>query len=227
MSKRTVISGLLASLASAALLFQNCGRPTGFDLLYEEGGSLDLALTHPVTTPQPASSQKTLLVGREYVTGLMREIFTSASHPIAELETLLYTWSDSRGPQMGGACNPYDTYSSVDCQSDRTAAVGAPYQDTSTLREAFRLQLCQNILGSEGSVPAALEKIDLHPGVEPTPTHIQSAVSLFYRAQTLEPLFYQSLVELDRELQLGGESPAERWRGLLLMICESPGWQLL
>jgi hypothetical protein len=223
----------LALFAGGILMtqvFQNCGQLNQFDVL--NTGVLDMSsssmsdINHPSQQSATPPSQKILVVDKFYVGALMRDLFTSAATPVPNLEYLIQQWVVTRPAQYGASCNPYDSYSGRDCGGDIANSSLPMSTDASTLRESYRLQFCQNVLGYDQAVTAVLEKID-RTAIAPDANSIGQIYLLFYRGQDVNPSVVNALVDLDRTLAVKPESTMDRWRAVILQICESPGWQML
>jgi hypothetical protein len=211
--------------------YQNCGQLGEFQTL--DMSSMELSsgtlngtdLTHPSGKEVVLPTQKTLASNRMYVASLMREIFTSTATPVPNLEGLLNQWIYFRGGPYGLACNPYSSYTGSDCGGDISNS-NLPYTtDDNTVRESFRLQFCENVLGYDAGVTALLEKVPRR-GAAPNAESLRGIYELFYRGDGAPESVINSLLELDRSLAAKAEPPMERWRVAALQICESPGWQL-
>lgn len=220
-----LLSGLLLTQ-----MYQNCGQMGEFKAidmssnlsLGSEGGTDQ---NHPGPKEVTPPTQKVQVVNRDYVATLMREIFTRSSGPVPNLEALLNQWIINRGAQYGLGCNPYSSYSGRDCGGDIFNSNLPMKADDNTVRESFRLQFCENILGTDDGVNAIMEKVT-NRATAPTTDAIKQVYGLFYRGDGPSDLVVSSLVDLDRSLASRNEAPLERWRALALQVCESPGWQL-
>ncbi|MNS64206.1 hypothetical protein D3C72_973270 [compost metagenome] len=224
------IFGLLAVGVLCTQLFQNCG-PMG-TFASEDVQMLDMAseggsdMNHPAQKEVLPPTQRVQLGNKRYVASLLREVFTSAATPVPNLEALLNQWIINRGAQFGMGCDPYSTYSARDCGGSVTNA-NLPYRaDANTVRESFHVQFCENVLGMDQGVTAVLEKIANRPSV-PNSDSVRQIYMLFYRADQPSTIVINSLLDYDKVLAQGNESTLDRWRGVILQVCESPGWQLL
>ncbi|WP_413290526.1 hypothetical protein [Bdellovibrio sp. HCB337] len=223
--------GLLVISAVSMTVYQNCGQfGGGFDFLNYGNTSMSsstLADTdHPAGSKATQSVQKMQIANRGYVAHLVREVFTSATYPVPALENIILQWVEKRDAQFGLGCDPYSTHSGRDCGGDISAA-NLPYTtDDNTVRQSYRIQLCDNILGYDNSVNAALEKIQVN-SLAPNADGIRQIYELFYRGDGAPQEVVDALVIMDRSLAENGESTIHRWRAVMLQICTSPGWQLL
>lgn len=222
--------GLLIVSAVSLTVYQNCSQfGGGFDYLNYGSTSMAGSLSdteHPAGSKATQSTQKMQIANRGYVTELMREVFTSTTYPVPALEGVILQWAGKRDAQYGLGCDPYSTYSGRDCGGDISAA-NLPYTtDDNTVRQSYRIQLCENILGYDNSVNAALEKIQVN-SLAPNADGIRQIYELFYRGDGAPQEVVDALIAMDRTLAENGESTINRWRAVLLQICTSPGWQLL
>lgn len=229
-NKYKILSLLLVGTVMTQF-YQNCGEMGGFAVLDQSSLNLEMGSTgstdqnHPPQKDVVLPTQKLQVVNRDYVATLMREIFTTSSGPVPNLEALLNQWVVNRGAQYGLGCNPYDSYSGRDCGGDISNANLPIKVDGNTVRESFRVQFCENILGMDEGVNAILEKIPNRPAA-PTAEAVRQVYGLFYRGDGASDITISSLLELDKVLAQKGEPAIERWRALSLQVCESPGWQL-
>jgi hypothetical protein len=223
--------GFVVLTTSTMLIFQNCSQlGGGFDMIYSGGVSMSsngLSDTdHPAGTSATQSTQKMQIANRSYVAQLLREIFTSQTYPVAGLETIIHQWVGNRDAQFGLGCDPYSTYTGGDCGGDISAA-NLPYTaDDNTIRQAFRIQVCDNILANDNAVSATLEKITVN-SLAPNAEGIRQIYELFYRGDGAPNEIVDALVTMDRSLAEAGEGTTHRWRAVILQVCTSPGWQLL
>jgi hypothetical protein len=144
---------------------------------------------------------------------------------VPNLEVLLNQWILNRGGQYGQGCDPYGSYSGRDCGGSITNANLAFQTEDNTLRESYRVQFCENILGMDQGVNAVLEKV-ANRSVAPTPVAVKQIYEFFYRGDDASDAIVASLMALDTTLAQKGESVMDRWRGVILQVCESSGWQL-
>ncbi|MBO9666286.1 MAG: hypothetical protein J7501_05685 [Bdellovibrio sp.] len=214
--------------------YQNCAPTSGFDTFETELSStamgdtdaVDSVGAHPLDEKSTVSVRKQHVVSKEYVAGIFREVFTSTKYPISNLDALIDKWVLFKSAQFGGSCNFYSVYSTKDCNGS-TANANLPYfTEDNTVRESFRIQLCQNVLGVDAGVNGALEKVGLTIASPVNATNLTLAYGLFYRHGPPETLVLNSLLDLDSTLTAGKADLKERWRAALLQVCESPNWQL-
>jgi hypothetical protein len=221
---------LFAVLVVAILftqLFQNCAPGTfaSSDYQYLEMGS-EGGVNHPSQKDILPPTQRVQLGNRIYVSTLLREVFASAVTPVPGLEGLLNKWVINRGAQFGGGCDPYSSYSGHDCGGASSNANLAYRIDANTVRESFVVQACENILGYDAAVAAVLEKVSNRASV-PNSDAVKQIYQLFYRGDAPSAIVINSILDYDKSNAVGGETTTNRWRGVILQICESPGWQML
>jgi hypothetical protein len=221
---------------TGAFLFQNCGLTKGSFQVQE--GLIETASTaqpeaglffaHPAQKEIEGVTQKFLVVNRDYIEGLFRENFTASNgEPAPSLESLLNKWVITRGAQHGLGCDPNSSYSGTDCGGNVTAANLPVFVDHSAIREAFMLQLCEGILGTDEGLDILLSKTEVKDMIlsEPDILSIKRIYFLFFRSMEGSTAFSGPLIELDSILKIQGESLRERWRAISVEICEAPGWQ--
>lgn len=230
LQKRTSLFVLLIVGVCLTQFYQNCAPLTpGFTVMASSSDTPlgSLGDPHPQVDHQtdlPARRQ--LVVPRTYVAQLFREVFTSTTYPVASLENLIDKWVMYKGGQFGGACNIYSSYSSRDCAGTVANTNIPAYTDDNTMRESFRVQLCENILGQDNGVKSALEKISLTTASPISATTVTAAYGLFYRNDPPADGVVGALLDLSQSLA-PNTTAVNKWRLVLDQICESPDWQLL
>ncbi len=228
MKKFIKIFGFVAGGVVLTQMYQNCSQ---FEVMNSDLSSLSMSSSilpdsaHPGQKELTPPTQHVLVANKVYVSALMRDIFARTDADI-ELENLINKWIMFRPAQFGGSCNPYDSYSARDCGGDISNANLPQSTDHNTVRESFRLQFCENILGKDEFVSAVLGKIT-STAAGPNANSIEQVYKLFYRDQDINPLTINSLVDMDHNLAQKSEVMIDRWRAVILQVCESPGWQLL
>jgi len=226
-----IFFGFILFIAATLTVFQNCSQlGGGFDSFNNENlsmGSSSLSdVNHPAGVTPGQNIQKMQIANRGYVAQLLRENFTSVTTPVPGLESILLNWVGSRDAQFGLGCDPYSSYTGRDCGD--ISAANLPYTtDDNTIRQSYRVQVCDNILGFDAAVSAILEKIKVD-SLAPNANGIRQIYLLFYRAKNSVPNdIVDALVAMDRSLAESGETPTDRWRAVISQICLSPGWQAL
>lgn len=233
--KKSLSLGILFIMGAVTTqLYQNCApfEMEGFTVMsseMEEHAETESGTSgHPTTEKSTTlPTRKQLVVPRTYVAGIFREVFTSTAFPIASLETLIDKWIMYKGAQFGGACNFYSSYSARDCAGSNSNANIGHYTDDNTVRESFRIQMCENVLGIDAGVNAALANASLTSASAVTTASLTAAYGLFYRSNPPESMVIATLVDLNNSLTTEKVTAINKWRALLSQICESPGWQML
>ena len=230
--------GALISLVGLIVLsqaYQNCAGPLGGEQfaamdLASTGGlpmgdNSNLDINHPPAEKALPPTHELQLVSREYVVQILKENFVSTEFPRADISTLIYTWAGHKAAQFGSACSMYDSASYRDCSGDSGSTL--PLRTSANvLRESYRMQICENILAYTEAVKTALMRVGLSDTVAPKVEDLSKIYSLFYRTGEIDELTLRSMYALDAELVTAKESILNRWRMQLMLVCESPGWQL-
>jgi hypothetical protein len=224
----------ISILTGVLVLFQNCSQVSQFDGSKALGTqSLSMASTetgtdtsHPDAEKVQPTSRHIQIVNKTYVGSIIMEVFTSTTFVVPNLVATVDQWVTNRGTQFGSPCDPYSSYSGKDCGGSITNSQTPANVDDNTLREAFHIQLCENVLGVDQAVGAALQKISAVSTTAPTLATVRAAYGLFYRADGPTNDTVSTLMAMDASLAANNEPMLERWRGILLQICESPGWEL-
>lgn len=208
--------------------YQNCSQLGGFEAMDSSANSLSMGsndVNHPSQQEAVLPTQRVQMVNKSYVAALFREVFASTNNPVPGLEGLINQWVYFKGSQYGQGCDPYSSYSGFDCGGS-IANANLPYQsEDNTVRQSFNVQACENILGLDQGVNAVLEKVVNH-STAPTASAVAQIYEMFYRGDDAPSLVVSSLMEMDKSLAANGESVINRWRAVMLQVCESPGWQL-
>lgn len=221
----------IALLVSAILTFQNCSQ---FSETYENSSSYLSEETplanHTEGLKLSLPSQQMRLVNRRYVTELFRDIFTAPNGETAlGLENLLFKWSTKRGTQLGGGCDLLGSTTRMDCNGDISNANQPSHVDPNTIRESFKIQLCEELLGQDKGLAIVLSKIgftsnDSDPFAK---EKLQKAYELFYRTDEMPDYYQEAFKGFIFDLKEQKVTDMNIWRGLLILICESPDWQKL
>ncbi|MDG0815398.1 hypothetical protein [Bdellovibrio svalbardensis] len=225
--KYRLFSAALAGLVLTQL-YQNCSQLGGFEALDSASTSASLGsvdMSHPAEKTVTLPTQRLQMVNKTYVATLLREVFYSTSTPVPNLEAIINQWVFFKGGQYGQGCDPYSSYSGYDCGGSIMNA-NLPYQmEDNTVRQSFNVQACENILGMDQAVAAVLQKVT-NPSTAPTAAAVAQVYEMFYRGDDASPEVVASLIDMDRALAANAETPTNRWRAVILQVCESPGWQL-
>ncbi|QDK38358.1 hypothetical protein [Bdellovibrio sp. NC01] len=237
MKKRISLSVLLLLGVVTTQFYQNCAPLEQMNDLasMNSASSADSAADdtavdspgiHPVEAATKVSARKVHVVSKDYVASIFREVFTSTATPVTNLDALIDKWVTFKGAQFGGSCDMYSSFSTRDCNGSISNTDLGYFTDDNTVRESFRVQMCENVLGVDAGVSAALEKVSLTMASPINPTNVALAHSLFYRGNPPEELTVNTLIDLNTTLTAANAPLKERWRAVLTQVCESPGWQL-
>lgn len=214
-------------------LYQNCAPMQQFDVTEMASQELppghdtgSAGGDHPVENKTELPTRKLHVVPKSYVAALFREVFTSTKYPISTLEALIDKWVVYKGAQFGGSCNTYTSFSQRDCNGSAANVNLDSFVESNTVRESFRIQLCENIIGLDAGLNAGLEKAGLTTASAVNATTVTAVYGLFYRNAPPEELAVNTLLDLNSQLVASNVSAKERWRAILGQVCESPAWQL-
>ncbi len=222
-------------VVSPVLLFQNCSQfANPQDDRSKSSSSLSSAsipdANHvPEETLAPPTKQ-IRIANRRFMVELFSDIFTAPDGTKApQLEANIYQWMERRGAQLGGGCDLNDSLTLQDCNDDPSAGNLPANGDPNAVRESFKIQMCEEVLGSQDGLRIALGNMsyDVTQLPEVNFESLKSAYELFYRTNEAPPYFLQTLSQLTVDLNAKGETPLNIWRGILLVVCESPEWELL
>jgi hypothetical protein len=205
-------------------MFTNCARIKEDSQVY----STMLPQDHPGATAINAAQFIPPLGHKKFLNSIFSENFGLASDGgyTNALKYWVQYWVDNRGDQLGLACNPYESSSPYDCAGN-IANSNLPILRASTpIREAIRIHLCDELLGYDQAVTGALANAGVTAS-KPDSDSIRALTGLFYRADLPSDDYISALVEMDQHLDLEGTSVIDRWRMLLVEICETTGWQRL
>ncbi|NUM57626.1 MAG: hypothetical protein HUU56_03295 [Bdellovibrionaceae bacterium] len=222
---------LLILSVVATLTFQNCSQfseaQDSVSSFFSEQTPIESHYASVVTVmPQ----QQMRIVNRRYVAELFRDIFTAADGQTADnMDRLIFHWALKRGAQMGGNCDLLGSTTGADCNGDFGNANQSSYTDPNAVRESFKIQLCEELIGQDKGLSILLSKIgyvsdDLDPFSK---EKMKLAYELFYRTDEIPNEYIESFRGFVYELKQNSETNENIWRGLFILICESPDWQKL
>ncbi|WP_413557712.1 hypothetical protein [Bdellovibrio sp. HCB209] len=218
------VAGLTIGLVMTQA-FQNCAQP--FELASLSGDSnASMGAEHPGNAVATPSIQSPVLVNRVYINSLFNDVFLTSTSAAAEKTTLtniLNTWIYLKTSAFGYPCDPKSGVN--DCGGTIVAPMNT---GTNTLRAAFKSQACQSVLSQDVFVNNFVSKVSV-VGAAPTATSLENAFGMFYRGDDADPGLIQGLMASDRAMyeQNPQISARDRWRYLILAICESTGWEQL
>lgn len=202
--------------------FQNCGQ--GFDFDSSGLGGMSLGSNHPGFAVIEPSSQAPVLANRFYMKNLLLDNFTSndlSADQKKALETITNQWIFNKTGAYGYPCDPRVDSGSCDGTIVSTMNVG-----TNTLRSAFKSQACQTIVSSDLYLKAFVSKTG-SSSAAPSEASLAMAYELFYRGDDVDPALVAGLLNSDRVIYRRNPTmtPLDRWRYIVLAICESAGWE--
>lgn len=157
----------------------------------------------------------------------MKDIFSDANGvQINELEGIVDRWVLVRSGQFGLGCDTTSSYTGQDCPSQVDSSNLQVYTDDNTIRESYIIQLCQSVLSVDSAVNVVKQKVS-NGAAYPNRDAIIKLYNLFYRAN-MNPNdnIINTLIDFDRALAENHEDEMNRWRGVILQVCETPGWQM-
>ena len=221
-----IVGTLVAGLFSLSQIFTNCSHQGGYP---QEVQSLTLGLDHPSVVAKSDAAYLSPLGHSQYMATILTEIFSTPSSPagyVSTLNSLVTTNAVFQGPQLGLACDPNDSYSGDNCGGNITNANLPMYRESTPIRESLMLRLCSEILGNNEAVEAAMKNAQILAS-SPDRASVESLVELFYRGDLPGNGFIDTLLEMDQHLDAENTATQDRWRMLLVEICETSGWQRL
>jgi hypothetical protein len=169
------------------------------------------------------------MANRKYIAQVLEEVFdtTTASYPNNVNATV--TTALIKPGVYGLGCDLYSSSSNLDCNGDTASATIAPILiSSSTVRQVSTLNLCENIINAPNSVKAAAEKageITASNANEITATNLPKIFSLFYRTRDMTPDELNAYLAFNSALLSAGVSRTDRWKSILVSLCETPEWQ--
>ncbi len=223
-------------LMGISVFFQNCMGSNSFEMASLSGDAIEsgTSVDHPGGSAPTPSTQAPLLANRYQIQSLLMDTFKDPS--IADtagnnrvLSKLLISTVVARAGTFGLPCdsgNPMlDVSSGADCDGTIVAPMNQP---ATTLRAAYKIQACEQILSNDVFVNNLMKKIGgATPAVDAT--NINTLLSYFYRGDDPDAgmitglqLADQTAVQADAAIKL-----IDRWRLLMMVACESTGWEAL
>lgn len=214
------------------LSFQNCVKApmASNSLELPSTAPTPIPIDHPEEKTATPSYQTALILNKNQAADLLKSIFLKPGVNFGEFDSLIHQWILYKTGEFGGACNVYDSYGATDCGGGLSNVNLPYYASGNPLRESNRLQFCQRILVYDVAIENALFNVGLQKTDELTKNNISLVYELFYRGEDFQSADSQKVLsaldELNQSLKLEGENSTERWRAVLLTVCESAGWQL-
>lgn len=221
--------------AGVAAFFQNCAK-YGSSSPY---ATMNLPQNHPAITVTPeeqsvaAQAQSRILMGDlRYIQSAFNEAFLNDDSSAGEqgfLQAVMAQELTNEIQLFGRPCDPMENGYVDTCNNNLSNAQLGMVAQTSSGREAGRIQTCRRVLANDTMNARVIEKVATPGDPTPNPTAIAGIVRLFYPnmddatvAAAVTPL-----EALDMAMAEGNESIRDRWRMLTLTVCESSGWEAL
>lgn len=174
---------------------------------------------------------KPVLGDRVYIESVFRNVFLTANSSAEEKFQLEYAFITELSPAasvLGRACDPYKDGDVIGCYYTLSNAKLQMSAATSAVREAARAQICRAIINRDEYLNNVKANIN-SSAIVPDRNAARAIVQLFYPAvegAELENLL-EPLMALDKEMAFSVENAKDRWRMMVLTVCESEGWTLL
>lgn len=206
----------------------------------------------PVEIQKADLQRKGAMVGKKYVSKVLNEVLADATYTGFSLYPVTDLWVTYKGNSFGEACNVYSSFAGKDCSAQgstgttgfSSGVVGAQFpmvSEGSTLRQLNKMQLCDILFSSDNALRAAANKIgavNIASSATPssrtllpvTDTIIQNLFKLFYRGRAMTSAELNIYNQLNSTLLLQGTESSTRmtrYRLILIMMCESPDWEIL
>ena len=187
--------------------------------------NVDIELASRAATPFRGQ-----MMGRHYVDQMLREIF----FPDTPGDRDRRMWDRAMGSIMatpstfGRACDPYGSRSATDCEEDILVVTSSEMSPASTVvRQVEKLNVCEQLLHQGEFVRTAASRAGADGERAPSADDVEAVWRLFYRADDPEPDDLAPLNDMLDALQRAGVKPMDQWRGLLQLVCEQPGWEIV
>lgn len=115
-----------------------------------------------------------------------------------------------------------------DITSRMNQAGGKTIPPSSASREGYRISLCNDLVNDTKG--RALSNVIFNATGKRearfSETNILDAYDLFYPAQRINKESYNALVDLSNSISAAGDEDLEIWKGVVLSLCYSAGWQI-
>jgi hypothetical protein len=231
--------GLLGSLAILAavvgMFFQNCAqgfsvKPLTFNLSIDHPSIHEASTTDEEVIP-PVASSKLLIGDQRFLESAFRDAFLSPDSPANEtgfLDAVLIQEFRREQHLLGRGCDPLEYGDGTPCEGILNNASISMSPSTSSGREAARLQICRRVISNDTMMARVIKKVS-QGDTTPNAPAIEAIVRLFYpnMDQAVVNQSVLSLGELDYGMTKGNEKILDRWKVLMLTVCESSGWEAL
>lgn len=206
-------------------LFQNCAQPRS-----SVNTDMVLSQNHPSLEGSPSGSTQTrLLLGDSfYVLSVFRDVFLTNQSSAAVrnfVETVLTEEILSNQTEFGRACSFFHDGFLHKCNNDINNQALAMKSTNSTLREAARIQTCQRLVNNDSVLFDLINRVRKST-TTPNRESVEEIVHLFFPAIESSAHLIDPLLALDMRMAQESERTIDRWRMIVLLVCEEPGWQL-
>ncbi len=191
-----------------------------------------LPFDHPDTdiVSQGEPVQGRIVMGdRYYLESVFRDVFAPSGtdvNIVNYVNTVLIQEFSTTQNMLGRGCDVNEDGSLFYCYDSIANLEIAMGAGTSSIREAARLQVCRRIISNSTVVASVVNEIRSNQST-PNANSIAKLVELFFPAGNAPESINSELLGLDAEMAAGGETVENRWKILLLSVCESPAWQVL
>lgn len=227
---------IVTGMMGVSMAFQNCMGSNSFDLASLSGDAVEAgtSVDHPGGSAPTPSTQAPLLANRYQIQSLLMDTFKDPS--IADtagnnrvLSKLLISTVVARAGTFGLPCDSGNPMLDVSSGGDCDGTIVAPMnQPATTLRAAYKIQACEQILSNDIFVNNLMKKIGgTSPAVDAT--NINTLLGYFYRGDDPEAGMITGMQMADQmALQTNASIKLiDRWRLLMMVACESTGWEAL
>jgi hypothetical protein len=235
-SKSTKALLVVTGLMGISVLFQNCMGSNSFELssLTGEEVGAGTSVDHPGGSVPTPSTQAPLLANRYQIQSLLMDTFKDPS--VADtagnnrvLSKILVSTVVVKAGTFGLPCDSGNPLLDVSSGGDCDGTIVAPMnQPATTLRAAYKIQACEQILSNDVFVGNLMKKIE-GATAPVNATNIAMLLAYFYRGDDPDTgmiggmqLADQTAVQADPTIKL-----IDRWRLLMMVACESTGWEAL
>lgn len=212
--------------------FQNCtgfvSAPSG----QSSESSLDLPFDHPTTPVSVTGAVATgnILIGdRDFLESVFIDVFdspTASQNVRGYINAVLIQEFGPTQQMLGRSCDPLEQGTLYHCSGQISNVDIAMVPTSSAIREAARVQVCRRLIANDDVLANVLAKIQ---GRQSTPNEasVTAAIQLFYPAQESALQVGDKLLQMDEVMAENVETVKNRWRLILLTLCEAPTWQIL
>jgi hypothetical protein len=214
--------------------FQNCSKfAVTFAGASSKSQSVDsLPFNHPDVTiaAQGAVVTGNIKIGdRDYLESVFTDVFASPKltrEEIGYLNAVLNQEFGTTQQLLGRSCDPIETGTADRCYGQLTNADTVMLANSTSIREAARIQVCRRLFANDSLLGVVIGKIQASE-TTPSAETVTAAIELFYPAQDSALGVLPALLNLDQQMAAASESVSDRWRLIFLTVCESPTWQVL